>query len=135
MLPSGFLEISHTADRALQVWAPTIDGLFSQSASGMYQLMGTIPEDSRQYYRNIRISAGDQEGLLVAFLNELLYFLERDGLIFNEYVFTHDEEFLQIQMTGNTVRKDYSEIKAVTYHMLEIQHIMGVYEVIIVFDI
>ncbi len=135
MVPAGFLEISHTADRALQVWAPTIDGLFSQAASGMYQLMGTMAEDSSQYYRNISISAGDQEGLLVAFLTELLYLLESEGLFFKEFVFTHDKEFLQIQMAGNPARKDYSEIKAVTYHMLEIQKKMGIYEVLIVFDI
>jgi SHS2 domain-containing protein len=135
MLPAGFLEVSHTADRSLRVWAPTMDELFCQAARGMYQLMGTLPEDSRQYYRNISISAGDQEGLLVAFLNEMLYLLEHDGLIFNEFFFTHGEDFLQIKISGNHARKDYSEIKAATYHKLEIQHKMGVYEVIIVFDI
>ena len=41
MLPAGFLEVSHTADRSLRVWAPTMDELFSQAARGMYQLMGT----------------------------------------------------------------------------------------------
>jgi SHS2 domain-containing protein len=135
MLPAGFLEISHTADRALQVWAPSIDELFSQAARGMYQLMGTVPEDSRQYYRNISISACDQEGLLIAFLNELLYLLEHDGIIFNEFDFIIEEDLLQIKITGNPARNDYSEIKAATYHNLEIHHISGVYEVIIVFDI
>jgi len=135
MRPAGFLELSHTADRALRVWAPTMDELFSQAASGMYKLMGVLCDDPGQYYRNISISAGDQEGLLVAFLAELLYLLERDRLLFNEFVFSQEEGILQIKMSGHPAIQNYNEIKAVTYHKIEIQQKMGIYEVIIVFDI
>lgn len=132
---SGFFELQHTADQAIMVWAPTLDELFLQAAQGMYHVMGIKFIPSKQYYRNICLVAADQEGLLVSFLSELLYLLERDQLLFTGFEFSREEGSLMIRMSGTRVSAPYSEIKAVTYNGLEIQHSESVYTAAIVFDI
>ena len=132
---SGFREVPHTADRAVMVWAPTLDELFLQAAYGMYQVIGIKSLSLKQYYRNISLFAADQEGLLVSFLSELLYFLEKDQLVFQEFQLSREDESLRIEMSGKKVSSAYSEIKAVTYNELEIRYSKGLYRATIVFDI
>lgn len=132
---SGFIELQHTADRAILVWAPTLDELFLQAAQGMYHIMGLKTVSPKQYYRNISLSAADQEGLLVSFLSELLYLLERDRLFFTGFEFSREEESLWIRISGMLASDPYSEIKAVTYNDLQIQHNENEYKVRIVFDV
>jgi RNA-splicing ligase RtcB len=40
---SPYRELEHTADWALQVWSPTLEGLFTEAAKGMYTLSGARP--------------------------------------------------------------------------------------------
>ena len=135
MQQSGFNEIPHTADVAIMVWAPTIDGLFIEAARGLYHVMGVIPIPSEQYYRNIFLKAADQEGLLVSFLSEMLYLAERDHIYFVEFKFARDEDSLYVSMQGTGISEAYLEVKAVTYNELEIIYSGNSYQTKIVFDI
>jgi len=40
---SPYVEVEHTADWALRVWAPTLEELFVDAARGMYELAGAKP--------------------------------------------------------------------------------------------
>ena len=82
---SGYLEISHTADWALKVWALDLPGLFEQAAHGMYALLQIQLQPGGHYSCPVDLDAEDAEGLLVSFLSELLYLTDQEGLGFDDF--------------------------------------------------
>ncbi len=92
----GYQERSHTADWALDVWAPDMPGLLWQAARGMYALMqATTRAEEAEIYR-FETSAPDRETLLVTFLSELLYFTQRDDVAFQRLDLTLVDERLTV---------------------------------------
>jgi SHS2 domain-containing protein len=65
---SGYLELAHTADWALKVWAPDLVRLFIEAAAGMYMLMEVQLEHEPRSSVPLDLQAFDDESLLVAFL-------------------------------------------------------------------
>ena len=132
---SGYLEISHTADWALKVWAPDLPGLFEQAAHGMYALMQIRLQPGGDYECPVDLEAEDTEGLLVSFLSELLYLAEQEGLGFDKFDLAIEDGHLSGQMIGAPVDSQAKEIKAVTYHNLVVQETEQGFETTIVFDV
>jgi SHS2 domain-containing protein len=120
-------ELQHTADWCLRVWANDLPSLFVEAARGMNALSGAIPALSAV------------EGLLVAFLSELVYAAEQERLTFTSF---HVETFeredgweLKVEMDGAPLASINKTIKAVTYHNLQIRQTARGVEVEIVFDV
>jgi SHS2 domain-containing protein len=132
---SGFLEISHTADWSIKVWAPDLAGLMEASGCGMYALMECQVQPEPVIERYIMLQSGDAETMLVAFLNELLYYLEQEKIGFTIFDIQIDQKRLTAQLSGGVVNRQRKEIKAVTYHNLSIQQVQGRLETTIVFDV
>ncbi|NOY99161.1 MAG: archease [Chloroflexi bacterium] len=138
-----FEELPHTADWALRVWADDLPGLLAEAARGMYALADARQAEGPRVTRRLEIQAPDAEGLLVDFLGELLYFVESERLAFDELNELQVEGFrlqvegfrLQVEMTGAPLRSIGKEIKAVTYHNLQIKETARGLEVEIVFDV
>ena len=132
---AGFLEIEHTADWELQVWASDISTLFEQAALGMYSLAEARLMAEPQVGRTVALQNLDNESLLVDFLGELLYITEADGLGFDSFDVSIEKSTLHAEMQGRPLEALSKEIKAVTYHNLEIKEVPGCFEVSIVFDV
>lgn len=132
---SGYQEIEHTADWELLVWAPHIEGLFEQTARGMYSLMGIVLDDDSRILREFNLQAGDGESMLVNFLSELLYYIEMEGIGFDEFQLTVKNFCISAKIAGARILSMQKEIKAVTYHGLNIHHTERGLEVRIVFDV
>ena len=131
----GFQERPHTADWALDVWAPDLIGLLRQAAQGMYALMHARQQTGlRESYR-FEIAAPDRETLLITFLSELLYFTQRDDVAFDRFELTHDGERLIAEAEGAPIESIAKEIKAVTYHNLAVRETARGLEATIVFDV
>src|SRR5512140_192499 len=81
----GHEELPHTADWALRVWAGDLPSLFGEAAVGMNSLSGMQLQPAPRVTRSLELEAADTEGLLVAFLSELLYIQEQDGLGFDQF--------------------------------------------------
>lgn len=132
---AGYREREHTADWELEVWAPDLAGLLVQAALGMYALSGMEVGAGQESTRSIRLSATDAEGLLVTFLEELLYYAEMDGLAFHTFELSLDGTDLEGTMLGAELSSQTKEIKAVTYHNLHIRETGPGLEASIVFDV
>ena len=86
--------------------------------------------------QNIILEAMDYEGLLILFLEELLYRLTEDYMYYEiEKLILDGEYSLQAQLNGTQIKSYQRDIKAVTYHNLNIQRTETGYEVNVVFDI
>lgn len=130
----GYLEIAHTADWALHVWAPDLKALLITAAEGMYALLGVVADPSQPVQQHLALEAIDAESLLVAFLNELVFQLE-ERRAFWQFDLEVKGTQLEGELTGARVIGQSKEIKAVTYHDLAIQKGERGLEVTVVFDV
>lgn len=131
----GFREVEHTADWEIEVWAPDLPALLEQAARGMYALTNTRLAPAPRQRRELSLSAPDRESLLVAFLEELRYLAEVEGIAFDNYVLELPEDRLIAQLEGAPLISESKEIKAVTYHNLVIRESDQGLRVNIVFDV
>jgi SHS2 domain-containing protein len=132
---AGFREVEHTADWELEVWAPDLPGLLEQAARGMYALTGARLKSAPRFTRTIELQAYDRESLLVAFLDELLFFAEVEGLGFDTFEISVAQNSLRAQVDGAPLQSQSKEIKAVTYHGLAVGETERGLAANIVFDV
>lgn len=131
----GHRELEHTADWALEVWAPELASLLVEAARGMYRLMGVVLADGPRQRRRLELAATDRESLLVDFLAELLYLAESEGLAFDVVEIEAAEKRIAASLEGAAMRSHTKDIKAVTYHHLEVRDTARGVETRIVFDV
>ena len=133
--PPGHREIEHTADWELEVWAPDLPALMEEAARGMYELMGVEVSEESRCHRQIELLADDREQLLVSFLGELLFLVEDEDLAFDGFLLKVDDSSLVARLEGGSIVSRSKEIKAVTYHRLEISETKRGLETSIIFDV
>lgn len=131
----GYVEIAHTADWAIKVWAPDLAGLLVEAALGMVALMEITYTGPQQADRKIELRAEDGEGLLVSFLSELLFIGESEGIGFVNAHITLQGYHLNAVIDSCKILSQRKEIKAVTYHNLIIRESAEGLETLIVFDV
>jgi SHS2 domain-containing protein len=131
----GHREVEHTADWELEVWGPDMEALLEEAARGMYRLMGVeVSEESRRH-REFEVVAEDREQLMISFLEELLFRGEAEDLAFDGFLLKVDGNDLHARLEGGWIVVRNKEIKAVTYHRLEIKETSRGLETRIVFDV
>jgi SHS2 domain-containing protein len=136
MSTSSFNEIEHTADISLRVQAEDLIGLFHSAASAMFSLMGFSTDGESESVRTIEVEGIDREDLLVAWLQELLYLVETYEVGFGKIDITEiSDTYLSAIVEEIPGVVPSKEIKAVTYHGLEIKETERGFEVVIVFDV
>ena len=131
----GYCEVPHTADLALSVWAKDIPGLFLEAVRGMAALMELKMEPGQYSTREFTLAAQDAESLLVAFLSEVLYWMETDQAGYLDIEIRMENFHLLACLVGNPIKEQSRQIKAVTFHNLAIQHTERGLETVIVFDV
>ena len=132
----GYREIEHTADWELEVWAPNLSTLLEQAARGMYTLAGTHLQPGPRKIKQLSLNSLDAESLLVDFLDELLWLGEDEGLAFEQFkISIQNNSSLDAVLVGTLIAQQTKEIKAVTYHNLRIIKSLRGLEVRIVFDV
>ncbi len=136
MNTSSSSEIEHTADVSLYIQAEDFPGLLQAAADAMLRLIGMSTDTEGESRRTIEVEGIDREDLLVAWLEELLYLTEMHEVGFGkiDITFISDTKLSAIaeEIPGMIPSK---EIKAVTYHGLEIIETGRGLEVTIVFDV
>ncbi len=129
-----FEEIDHTADVGIRAYGKTASEIFESAAAGMFSLIANLEKVKPVGEEEIRLSADDLPGLMVAWLSELLYLHETQRLLFCRFDVEVRGTRLHARARGETIDKKRHElklaIKAVTYHRLTVDLEKGVAEVI-----
>ena len=134
-IPANFVEVEHTADWAIRVRGTTLPDLFVNAATGMYSLVADL-SFAPTVEREIEVKGVDAEALLVNWLNELIYHTEMDGEVFCEFrVESFQPTHLRATVRAGRGVELKKEIKAVTFHNLQIVSTDSGYEVTVVFDV
>ena len=132
--------IDHTADIVVKAKGKNVEECFENAAKAMFDVItdGSEIESVGQY--KIKLEADDSEQLLVDWLSELLYLNSAKNLVFGFFKVTLEDYNKKLTATVFGEKFDFSkhkagsEIKAVTYHMLEIRK-KRPYHVQVLFDI
>jgi SHS2 domain-containing protein len=132
--------IDHTADTGIIAYGATMKQLFSNAASGMYSLIFDFPPGNKSVQRTVELQAPDDEALLVEWLNELLFLFDMEHVVFDSFEFdTLDKGKLEARCKGYKIdlqhNKPLWELKAATYHMLNIRKSRNGYQAQVIFDI
>jgi SHS2 domain-containing protein len=132
-----FEEVEHTADLALRVRGRDLPELLINAARGMNRLLVSDPETvPTDVERSLEVDAFDAESLLVEWLSELAYWAEADMLVFGQFDLRQVRpDYLQAVVRGGRASDLQRNIKAVTYHDLNIVHSQDGLEVTVVFDV
>ncbi len=135
--------IDHTADIGLIAYGKNKEQVFINTAKGMFEIIaGGNKTFKENFYDKIKLEADNLEGLLFAWLNELLYISETKLVILNKFEIKDlsnnkigaEVKGMKINQLGCKIKR---EIKAVTYYRLEIKkdEESGLWRAQIIFDI
>ncbi len=138
-MEKDFEIIEHTADAGIRAYGSDVREAFANAAKGLFSLITELDDVGEAEYRDIELTAPDQENLLVEWLNELIYLFDVENIIFKRFDITRLSN-TQIKARSYGERVDSSRhkletgVKAATYHMLKIERDNGC-RVEVLFDI
>jgi len=136
--------LEHTADIGIMAYGKTKREVFINSAKGMFEIIAGNNNDiaNNNFSCKVILKAENLENLLVAWLNELLYIGETRLVILNKFNIKELSNFqIKAEVEGIKINppsvKIEKEIKAVTYHCLEIKkdEERGFWSTRVIFDI
>ena len=133
--------IEHTADIGLRVYGRDLPELFANAAKGLFSLITDFdPPEAKE--KTITLTNTTSEGLLVDWLSELISGFFAYNFLpkrYNIRIEQAKENTLEALLSGAEydpyARKVNMEIKAATYHDLEIKKTSEGYVVEIIFDV
>jgi SHS2 domain-containing protein len=136
---TDFKVIDHTADVGILAYGKDLKQAFANAARGMFSLITELKTVRGVLQREIAVNAANQESLLVAWLNELIYLFDTDNFLGKRFEITElDNTHLKAEVYGEKVDRSRHHlkigIKATTYHMLQIKQNNG-YQIQVLFDI
>ncbi|MFQ6133062.1 MAG: archease [Armatimonadota bacterium] len=135
-----FYPVEHTADVAIVAQGRDMQELCRHAALGMFWAMAEVEHLSPTAERMVEAAGETPEQLLMDLLRELHFLYEVELLLFTDLEITEfgDDRLKAVTkcapIEGNEEHVK-SEIKAVTYHGLEIEEEGGVLRAQVVFDI
>ena len=129
----------HTADIGLEAEGATLEAAFANAARGMFAIIvNDRPIEAREERMVTLPMVDDLDQLVVDWLSELLYLHDVEGLVFGDFTLTITDE-LRAVVRGepyNRAKHGYgTEIKAVTYHLLNIKRTKKGVFIRVLFDV
>ncbi len=140
----SFKFLDHPADIAVEVNGRTLEELFIESAKAWRKVVVSETKDFKNLIIELKLSGKIPEILLVNFLNELNYLLFTKKWLMNSVEVIKISKDISIwnlvaQITGNDFSNSghpiNEEIKAVTFHQMNIKELNGLFTTRIIFDI
>ena len=120
---AGFELLEHTADIGIRARGATLEEAFEQAALGLAEVQGSLapgPGDSVP----VEVSAADPGGLLVDWLNEVLWLTEtRQAALVGVRVGRVGDGAARgsVLLSSGGQAPDGTLVKAVTYHRLRVE--------------
>lgn len=117
---SGYRQIDHTADLALELWAPGEAELLQVAARAVIEILTESAEIPAESSRRVAIDAVDREDRLVQWLNEVIVLAVADGFLVSAAEISLGETSLEAEVRGqaDASARIVTELKSATYHDL-----------------
>jgi len=131
--------IDVSGDAGLRVSGETLQELFENAALGMSELITDTVKIKETEKKEFLLSAQNYEGLLIRWLNELIFFLDAYGFIGKSFSVSLKGNELRAEVSGGYFdpksNKGRLLIKAATYHRVRVERKDNTWEAEVIFDI
>lgn len=133
MTKSGLLRyrlLPHMTDAFVEVQAPTLAGVFEEAAFAMFDIMTDPTAIERSFVDQFEVTSHDEISLFHDWLEQLLLKFDLDGKVYSifhvEKINPQNENlYLAAKAQGGLFERGRHpakvEIKAVTYHRMEVR--------------
>lgn len=129
--------MNHTADMMVKAYGNTLEECFANAAYALFDQtvdLSTVESIETTY---VDVSGIDDEDRLYSFLSEMLFIEDCDNLILKEFEVTFSEDRVHCVAKGERLDRSKhrvrSEVKAITYHMMDIDR--STPSVTVIFDV
>lgn len=133
----SFEILEHTADLKIRVIGNDLPELFINAGlaiAAQQQVKDQLLK--KPIWESVEIKSADQKSLLIDWLNEILSRSDLNDKVYTNFQIEElSETRLQARIAGQKVTQKQIDIKAATYHDLEIRQVNSHWQAIIVFDI
>ena len=136
--------IDISGDVGIRAFGKSIEEVFKNSAIGMYSLITDLEGVKAEKSISISVESNSLEGLLVSWLNELIFHFDTYNFIGKridiQFLTPNSQSpSLKAIILGEEFDTERHErkllIKAATYHRLKIEKVRDIWEADIIFDI
>ena len=132
--------IEHTADFGIHVYGRDINRLFANAAHALFDQITDVRILEGKVENKIRVSGDDWPDLMVNWLRELLCLWTVEDRLVKDVDITNLSEYsLRAIVTGDPYDQNRhsikEEIKAVTYHQIDVHQGPSGWEARIIFDV
>jgi SHS2 domain-containing protein len=132
--------IDHTADLGIRVFGNNLQELFESAGEAFFDLVTDAQGIQAKEERVIEVEGNGLAELMNQWLNELLFLLDTQGLLFREFdTEVVNSHHLRVKAKGEVFREEVherrTEIKGVTYHQLDVRKQNNKWMAQVIFDI
>lgn len=140
---SWLREIDHTGDIGIHVTAETLPQLFERAAIGMFDVLTDLSTVQASEPNTVAATGRDREALMVHWLSELNYHHTVNHELYCDFRVDDIDQAggawsLSATVRGEPIDPDrhtvYTEIKAITFHGLEVHETEAGWAVQVIFD-
>ena len=132
-----YILIDHTADLMVKAFGSTVEECFANAGFALFDQTVDLANVGTSEEVRFEVKGMDDEDMLYSFLSELLFMLDCDEMVFKELKVCFDGNKVVCDGRGEKLdrskHRTRSEIKAVTYHMMEVDRTAP--SVTVVFDV
>lgn len=119
-----YVLIDHTADVMVKAFGDSLEECFANAGFALFDQTVDLSGIGTAETTEFRVSGMDDEDRLYSLLSELLFLEDCDNLILKELEVEFDGEDVVCRGRGETLDRNRhrikSEVKAITYHMMEV---------------
>jgi SHS2 domain-containing protein len=132
--------LDHTADIGIIVHGENLKALFENAGEAFFHLITDLRKVRRRTERRINLGGESLDRLMVDWLSELLYLHDVENLLFKGFnVESVGEDGLRAIVKGEPFQEGVhvikTEVKAVTYHQIEVRQENGRWRAQVIFDL
>ena len=135
-----FEVLNHTADIGLMIYGEDLKALFENAGRAFFYLITDLKKVRIKTDRKINLRGESLERLMVDWLTELLYLHDVQSLLFKEFeIDAVGEDGLKAVARGESFQEGIhtikTQVKAVTYHQIEVRKEDGGWRAKVILDL
>ncbi|BCB96946.1 protein archease [Dissulfurispira thermophila] len=135
--------IDISGDVGIRVYGKSCEEAFVNAGIGMYSLISNIEEIVEKQIIDIEAKSHSLEGLLVSYLNELIFQFDTYGFIGKRIEIINFSKHPPVSIKAKIYGEEFDDgrherrllVKAATYHNIRVEKINNKWEIEVVFDI
>jgi len=143
VLTPGFKLLPHTTDAYIEAVGATFDQALENAALALFDTMCNLGSITQSEQDVIRLTDKDDEAILYDWLESLLLKFELEHRVYSKFHVSVAGEPQGLRLTAKAYGEEFDrkkhgakvEVKAVTYHRLEVSRQQGVVTVRFILDL